>query len=58
MNLLDQLELFTLEAGRGRVTQRDFWVFVDKCMKSGNLLTREMESHLREKLRGLGVESS
>lgn len=55
MNLLDQLELFALEAGGGKVSQRDFWVFVNNCMKSGDLSTPEMDKHLREKLRGLGV---
>ena len=56
MNLLDQLELYTLRVGRENVSQRDYWVFVYKSMKSGLLMTKSLEKHLRLKLRGLGVE--
>lgn len=55
MNLLDQLELYALKAGGGKVTQRDYWLFVYNIMKSGELATRSMGKHLHEKLRGLGV---
>ena len=55
MNLLDQLELYTLRIGKGKVTQNDYWLFVYKSMKSGLLMTRAMENHLRYKLRELGV---
>ncbi len=55
MNLLDQLELFTLENSEGRVTQAGYWQFVYKSMKSGLLMSRAMEKHLSYKLRSLGV---
>jgi hypothetical protein len=58
MNLLDQLELFALDAGKGRVSQRDFWLFVYKSMESGQLMTRAMGEHIQYKLRSLGVEPS
>ncbi len=57
MNLLDQLELYTLELGRGRVTQRDFWLFVYKSMKSGRLATKTIERHVQDKLKGLGIKT-
>jgi len=56
MNLLDQLELYTIEAGGGRVTQKDYWLFVFNSMKSGDLATKSMEKHVQEKLRALGVK--
>ncbi len=56
MNLLDQLELYTLESSEGRVTQAGYWLFVFKSMKSGLLMTRAMEKHLTYKLRSLGVK--
>lgn len=55
MNLLDQLELYTLRAGEGKVSQKDYWVFVYKSMKSGLLMTKAMKKHLRYKLEGLGA---
>ena len=55
MNLLDQLELYVLEIGGGKVDQRDYWLFVYNSVKSGKLATKTMEKHLREKLKGLGV---
>jgi hypothetical protein len=55
MNLLDQLELYTLETGQKETTQKDYWLFVYKSMKSGLLMTRNMERHLRYKLKALGV---
>ncbi len=58
MNLLDQLELYTLEKGEGRVSQRDYWLFIYKSMKSGELMTRAMREHLQYKLRSLGIEPS
>lgn len=57
MNLLDQLELYTLEIGAGESTQRDYWLFVYKSMKSGQLATKAIEKHVRVKLKGLGVNS-
>ena len=57
MNLLDQLELYTLEVGAGKATQRDYWLFVYKSVKSGQLATKAIERHVRVKLKGLGVNS-
>lgn len=57
MNLLDQLELYVLQIGRGKTTQRDYWRFVYDSMKSGLLMTKTMEEHLRYKLRSLGVKT-
>jgi hypothetical protein len=56
MNLLDQLELFTLETGQKDTSQKDYWLFVYKSMKSGLLMTKNMEKHLRYKLKALGVQ--
>jgi hypothetical protein len=56
MNLLDQLELYTLETGQKKTSQKDYWLFVYKSMKSGLLMTRNMERHLRYKLKALGVQ--
>ena len=56
MNLLDQLELYTLQNSEGRVTQAGYWLFVYKSMKSGLLMTRAMEKHLSYKLRSLSVK--
>lgn len=58
MNLLDQLELFFLEKGKGRVTQGEFWLFVYKSMKSGELMTKALQDHLEYKLESLGVKLS
>ena len=55
MNLLDQLELYTLRASGGNVTQRDYWTFVYRSMKSGLLMTKTMERHLKYKLVGVGA---
>ena len=55
MNLLDQLELYTLRLGGNKVSQRDYWTFVYESMKSGLLMTKSMEKHLRYKLESLGV---
>ena len=55
MNLLDQLELYALEIGQKETSQKDYWLFVYKSMKSGLLMTRSMERHLRYKLKALGV---
>ncbi len=54
MNLLDQLELYTLRVAGGRISQKDYWKFVNESMKSGLLMTNSMEKHLRYKLRGVG----
>ena len=56
MNLLDQLELYTLETGQKETSQKDYWLFVYKIMKSGLLMTKNMERHLRYKLKALGVQ--
>ena len=56
MNLLDQLELYTLEAGEKETSQKDYWLFVYKSMKSGFLMTKNMERHLCYKLKALGVQ--
>ncbi|HZF21371.1 MAG TPA: hypothetical protein VEZ43_02750 [Dongiaceae bacterium] len=56
MNLLDQLELFTLETGQKETSQKDYWLFVYKSMKIGLLMTKNMERHLRYKLKALGVQ--
>jgi hypothetical protein len=56
MNLLDQIELYVLRLEEGRSSQKDYWVFVYKSMKSGLLMTKAMEKHLGYKLRGLGLE--
>ena len=55
MNLLDQLELYALQVGEGRVSQKDYWKFVYESMKSGLLMTKSMEKHLHYKLRGVGA---
>ncbi len=58
MNLLDQLELYVLEKGGGRVNQGEFWLFVFNSMKSGQLMTKALRNHLDYKLNSLGVKSS
>lgn len=55
MNLLDQLELYTLDAVQKEPSQKDYWLFVYRSMKSGLLMTKNMEKHLRYKLKALGV---
>jgi len=56
MNLLDQLELYALRIGGGKASQKDYWLFVYKSMKSGMLMTQAMEKYLKYKLRGLGAK--
>jgi hypothetical protein len=56
MNLLDQLELYTLDNDRSERSQKDYWLFVYKSMKSGVLMTKNMEKHLRYKLKALGAQ--
>lgn len=56
MNLLDQLELYTLETDQKKTSQKDYWLFVYKSMKSGLLMTKNLERHLRYKLKALGVQ--
>ena len=56
MNLLDQLELYALRVGEGKASQKDYWLFVYKSMKSGILMTKVLEKYLRYKLQGLGVK--
>jgi hypothetical protein len=56
MNLLDQLELYTLRVGGKQVSQKDYWLFVYDSMKSGLLMTKSLEKHLRYKLSGLGID--
>ena len=57
MNLLDQLELYVLKIGARGSSQKDYWLFVYKSMKSGLLMTKSMENHLRYKLAGLGIDT-
>jgi hypothetical protein len=56
MNLLDQLELYTLAIAPKEISQKDYWLFVYKSMRSGLLMTKNMEKHLRYKLKALGVQ--
>ena len=56
MNLLDQLELYTLKVGGKQVSQKDYWMFVYRSMRSGLLMTKSLEKYLRYKLEGLGVD--
>jgi len=56
MNLLDQLELYALRIGKGKASQKDYWLFVHKSMKSGLLMTKAMEKYLNYKLEGLGAK--
>ena len=56
MNLLDQLELYALQIGGGKASQKAYWLFVYKSMKSGLLMTKAMEKYLKYKLRGLGAK--
>lgn len=56
MNLLDQLELYVLKIGGKNSSQKDYWLFVYESMRSGLLMTKNMENHLRYKLSGLGVD--
>ena len=56
MNLLDQLELYTLDNDRRERSQKDYWLFVYKSMKSGLLMTKNMEKHLQYKLKALGAQ--
>ncbi|HEV2120315.1 MAG TPA: hypothetical protein VGS11_09475 [Candidatus Bathyarchaeia archaeon] len=58
MNLLDQLELYVLDIGKDRVTQKDYWHFIYKSMKSGLLMTKAMERHLQYKLNELEMQGS
>jgi hypothetical protein len=58
MNLLDQLELYALRVGGKQASQKDYWLFVYKSMKSGLLMTKGLEKHLRYKLKELGVNLS
>lgn len=56
MNLLDQLELYTIKVGKGRVSQKEYWRFVYQSMKSGLLMTRNLEKYLLYKLESLGAQ--
>ncbi len=56
MNLLDQLELYSIKLGEGRISQGDYWKFVYQSMKSGLLMTKNLEKYLRYKLESLGVQ--
>lgn len=55
MNLLDQLELYALRVAGKDASQKEYWLFVYRSMKSGLLMTKTMERHLLYKLRGLGA---
>ena len=56
MNLLDQLELYTLDNAKRERSQKDYWLFVYQSMKSGLLMTKNVEKHLRYKLKALGAQ--
>lgn len=56
MNLLDQLELYTIKNANGTLSQKDYWKFVYESMKSGELMTKNLEKHLQYKLRNLGLQ--
>jgi hypothetical protein len=56
MNLLDQLELYAIKNANGRVSQRQYWEFVYESMKSGVLMTKNLERYLRYKLETLGAQ--
>lgn len=58
MNLLDQLELYTLEKAERRISQKDYWLFIYNSMKSGELMTTAMQEYLEYKLKNLGVQPS
>ncbi len=53
MNLLDQIELYVLDVGGDKVAQRDYWLFIYRSMKSGLLMTKQLEKHLQYKLEAL-----
>jgi len=55
MNLLDQLELYVMRVGGSQASQKNYWLFVYNSMKSGLLMTKNMEMHLEYKLKELGV---
>jgi len=56
INLLDQLELLMFEIGQKETSQKEYWLFVYKSMKSGLLMTKNMERHLRYKLKALDLQ--
>lgn len=56
MNLLDQLELYTLKIGGKQASQKDYWMFVYRSMQSGLLMTKSMQNYMRYKLKGLGID--
>ncbi len=58
MNLLDQIELYVLDLAGERVEQKDYWLFVFNSMKSGLLMTKAMEDHLKYKLKSLGINKT
>ncbi len=53
MNLLDQIELYVLDVGKNKIGQKDYWLFVYRSMKSGLLMTKQLEKHLQYKLETL-----
>ena len=55
MNLLDQLELYILELGGNQV---EYWSYVSRTMRSGLLLTKQLEKHLEYKLEHLESNKS
>jgi len=57
MNLLDQIELYVVGIGGERNAQKDYWLFIYNSMRSGLLMTKDMEKHLQYKLKGLGIEN-
>ena len=57
MNLLDQIELYVVGIGGERNAQKDYWLFIYNSMRSGLLMTKDMEKHLQYKLKGLEIEN-
>ena len=57
MNLLDQIELYVVGIGGERNAQKDYWLFIYNSMRSGLLMTKDMEKHLQCKVNGLRIEN-
>src|SRR2546425_906315 len=51
LRTLFQLELFALKLG---AEQKDYWLYICNTMKSGMLLTKQLEKHVQYKLENLG----
>ena len=44
-----------LRVTRNQASQKNYWLFVYNSMKSGLLMTKNLETHLQYKLKELGV---